>query len=570
MLKTIEIENFKGIGEGDQRAVVAIKPITLLFGANSAGKSTVLQAIHYAREILERHNLDPDTTLLGGEAIDLGGFRSLVHMNDLSRSIRMKFTMDFEGIEFPDYGLDDELLAEKGLIYEDWHELEEDYYPLRVDLNREVKSAWIGLTMRWSEMLNRPQLIEYDVGLNGESLATIQASPDGRRVGIGRFNFSNPIFTDARRELAKIMKNGEDDGKPRGEAKSDESDFDAAMAMIHFLQTLMFAKDAGAEEGGAYFPLGGQDSALPVWGKPLGIQGLSKLGRSADDEDRVDPVARMENIRLLTQMLVGPGELLRDLLRDLRYVGPLRRVPRRERLRSKSEVAANWASGIAAWDLMLERGFDFVSEVSEWLSREDHLSTGYSLRLKQYRELDEVLYASKILRGEGLDILDLLQEEIKHLPVQEKIMLVDENRRIEVYPYDIGIGMSQLIPVVVAVLDDGSPIVAIEQPELHIHPRIQVGLGDLFIEESKRGAKIFLIETHSEHLMLRLMRRIRETHDDELPPGAPALTPERVAVHYVEQIDQGVVITPLELDATGEFKRRWPRGFFEERGEELF
>ena len=48
--------------------------MTLLFGPNSAGKSTILQALHYLREILERGNIDPDVTIAGG-LIDLGGFR---------------------------------------------------------------------------------------------------------------------------------------------------------------------------------------------------------------------------------------------------------------------------------------------------------------------------------------------------------------------------------------------------------------------------------------------------------------------------------------------------------------
>ena len=72
-LKSIELENFKGVG---QRQRAALKPITLLFGANSAGKSSILQALHYLREILDRRNLDPDVTIAGG-SIDLGGFASV-------------------------------------------------------------------------------------------------------------------------------------------------------------------------------------------------------------------------------------------------------------------------------------------------------------------------------------------------------------------------------------------------------------------------------------------------------------------------------------------------------------
>jgi AAA ATPase domain len=79
MITGMTIENFKGIRD---RVKLDFRPITLLFGANSAGKSTVLHALHYAREVFERHNLDADQTIAGGKYIDLGGFRRLVHRND--------------------------------------------------------------------------------------------------------------------------------------------------------------------------------------------------------------------------------------------------------------------------------------------------------------------------------------------------------------------------------------------------------------------------------------------------------------------------------------------------------
>jgi hypothetical protein len=78
--------------------------------------------------------------------------------------------------------------------------------------------------------------------------------------------------------------------------------------------------------------------------------------------------------------------------------------------------------------------------------------------------------------------------------------------------------------------------------------------------------------------MLRLLRRIRETTENELPPGARTLHPNEVAVIYVElpQPDDvatggsNVKFTSIRISDEGEFVDRWPKGFFEERVEEVF
>ncbi len=152
----------------------------------------------------------------------------------------------------------------------------------------------------------------------------------------------------------------------------------------------------------------------------------------------------------------------------------------------------------------------------------------------------------------------------------------DVLKGIVVAPGDVGVGVSQMVPVVVSCLRDVQGIVAIEQPELHVHPAIQVGIGDLFIRAIQAddlgfgAGKSLLIETHSEHIMLRLLRRIRESHEDELPPGITGLKPNDLSVIYVEGSDEGVRFRALRVDEEGEFLDRWPRGFFEERAGELF
>jgi predicted ATPase len=181
----------------------------------------------------------------------------------------------------------------------------------------------------------------------------------------------------------------------------------------------------------------------------------------------------------------------------------------------------------------------------------------------RYDEYDAAYFQANVL------------EPIEKLLRQPSLHLRDIINEVDVEPADIGVGVSQVIPVVVGAIastaDAGRcSIFAVEQPELHVHPRIQCNLGDVFAGEAgKSDGRVFLIETHSEHLILRLLRRIRETTENELPPGKPALTPEQVAVYFVEGGPDGMKVTEIPVAPDGDFTKQWPQGFFPERVEEL-
>ena len=110
LITAIEIENFKGIGRPMR---VEFRPITLLFGNNSAGKSTVLHALCYAHEILSHRDVDVHKTDIGGDRIDLGGFRNLVHAHDPARPVRLRFELNLEDWRIPQ-GLDEKLASPLG------------------------------------------------------------------------------------------------------------------------------------------------------------------------------------------------------------------------------------------------------------------------------------------------------------------------------------------------------------------------------------------------------------------------------------------------------------------------
>ena len=151
------------------------------------------------------------------------------------------------------------------------------------------------------------------------------------------------------------------------------------------------------------------------------------------------------------------------------------------------------------------------------------------------------------------------------------LVLLDKRTSTVVTHRDVGIGVSQALPVLVSAYASNGRLVTIEQPEIHLHPALQAELGDVFLESALGdGGNTFLIETHSEHLILRILRRIRETTDGELPDGILPVRPEQVAVLYVQPGSDGAEVVHMPVTLDGEFERPWPGGFFAERARELF
>lgn len=166
-----------------------------------------------------------------------------------------------------------------------------------------------------------------------------------------------------------------------------------------------------------------------------------------------------------------------------------------------------------------------------------------------------------LMKDLGLINSDYIRED------QVSYSIYDYENDIAVLPNEIGTGVSQLMPLIVAAITQKSGLIACEQPELHLHPRIQVAIGDLLIQNTDHVN--YLIETHSEHLILRLLKRVRQNTDNELPQGLKAFTKEEIAINYLEPSTNGVKVKKIRIDEDGEFKDRWPQGFFSERKDEL-
>lgn len=582
LIKSLSLRNFKGFSD---EVRIELRPITLLFGANSAGKSSLLQALQYVREILERQNFNADRTLQGGEAIDLGGFLNLVNGHDAQKQIEIAIEMELGASSVP------ELVPD---AFEDWQTTDEQVwwmYDTLQNIRRAVKTVAIRLTIGWNEQREQPVVQGYEIATNGEWCLNISSSLDGRDAQM-RINHSNPIFLVEASDDEEIPFVGLDDfvspadlgsqptpdntmlsiadlsaqlQKQASEAdalleklktqldsieKSDETSDNPPVASktVSILPALFSAvREAGMERPGDGLRawLTGFRGALPRMDQMLFIPAPGAKG--AENVYMV-----REFTAFLSWLTVGPALLLRDQLRQMRYIGPLRRIPPRGFDVSLTKSDSAWSDGMAAWETLITGSEDLVGRVSDWMKSSDKLGTGYAVARKTYQEFDP---NQPVPQPIG--------------PVRKRAQLVDR-AGLTLHPQDVGVGISQVLPVVVAAQDGSASVVCIEQPELHIHPAVQVGLGDLFIDGAVNQGLSFLIETHSEHLILRLLRRIRESSELTIRMTDQSLSPDLVGVYCLSKRDGAVTIDKIPVTKDGDFAKPWPHGFFDERGAELF
>jgi predicted ATPase len=128
----------------------------------------------------------------------------------------------------------------------------------------------------------------------------------------------------------------------------------------------------------------------------------------------------------------------------------------------------------------------------------------------------------------------------------------------EVKLTDVGFGVSQVLPALVqAFYVPAGSTIWMEQPEIHLHPMAQSNLADVFIsaihayENNKPRGTQLIVETHSEHFLTRLQRRVAERK----------VKSEEIAVYFVKRTRTGAELEELKLDASGEILN-WPENFF--------
>ena len=226
---------------------------------------------------------------------------------------------------------------------------------------------------------------------------------------------------------------------------------------------------------------------------------------------------------------------LEQRLRNVYYLGPLRAFPQR---------IYTW-SGEEPLD-MGKAGELVVAALLAARRRDERISLGKG---KPRSTLEQ--YVAHWLKELGLI------HDFRVVPVAEgshlfEVRVQKSPKAPEVLITDVGFGVSQILPVLVLCfyVPEGSTVI-LEQPEIHLHPSVQAGLADVFVDAWEKRKVQVIVESHSEHLLRRLQRRIAE---EEFPQ-------DDVGLYFCREEDGVSSLDTLEIDQFGNISN-WPQDFF--------
>lgn len=554
MRLTYRLKNFKAFKDtGDMN----MAPITVLCGANSSGKSSILKSLLLIKQSsVERRSglakeVQSPPLLLNGEWTRLGSYSDMVHLKHRKSNVEFSWSavgdireIDKElGPRFrraSGYRIDREIRVHISSTFASDSTVSEELATYLASTKMAIGGLEISLSgnnsqsMRsgiyrihindLSKLLNRYESTfkRYTIYENVELGKLLAKSNQSLETGNVRVRLAGPFVVDL------------------------EPVFDASWEP--FLARLLSI---------ALSDRAGKRGPVPSWF--IELQGAVKDFRATQDDNslksktafsaRVNKALNLARYVLLdaqAAFLLGRISVA-PLWRQIRYLGPLRHQPQRYyQFDDTGGIDIGVSGEFTVQVLALEAG-NVVSS-SPIASNADGEVT--LLNRQEFSLIDLTNY--------WLDLMGLPSVTPATLRQSLYEMKVGQ---LEVALPDVGFGVSQVLPIVVEALRamPGETLI-LEQPEIHLHPRVQAVLADFLIARSNDGIR-FIVETHSDHLVKRLARRIAE--------GSIANISDWIAVYFVGSgAEGGSVPSQILINDCGEIQN-WPPGFFDQN-EDLY
>lgn len=473
MLKQIGIENFKAFADLQE---IDLAPITLIYGANSSGKSSIIHSLMVLRQSILFPNFK------GGvysdkRILDVGSYPTMVYSHNTKNDIY--FSLKFADKMSNKFNLQEKLFAKFSYTYFDND---------RDKKNIKDSQGFSFVKCIYCEDLNRRKNFGYEL--------------------VNKYDGKSD-YTTRNFELNILPKY---DVFSHDNEKINKEIIDSIIEYFSF----------NAEE----------DLPLPKGATLDGNKFISSIKKLQEDgrENRI-----FETLSFLNEKLTSHSNLIKKELKKISYLGPLRSNPKRYySIDTEFEITVGKEGENIAYFLKSNKEY-LTTTINNWFKKFDipYLFTPRPIGEKNSEPL--------------------IQIELKDL-----------RNNVTVSPLDVGFGIGQILPILVEGVVRDDSVICVEQPEIHLHPKLQAELAEFFAETCTKNQ--WIIETHSEALMLRIQKLIR----NKKKINGRVLKPEDVSILYVipsgcNDEQEGAKVIKIRLDEDGDFMDFWPEGFFEER-----
>jgi predicted ATPase len=489
VIKNWKLAGFKSILNTD----VDLSPLTIFAGANSSGKSTLLQSMLLLSQTMRSWSNNP--LVLKGEYSELGRFKDILCDKSDNGDIRIGFSLEAA-------------LDPHAFLF------------LRKD-----KEASVTLVFSQEKTAVRPQLRSISLEF-GHTLQEERSSGHG--------------FSFTRSEDREEIKNSPDYAKVflnEGRIPGEPVLRDEAVLGTNGIEIVDTIE--------------GKIKTTGDRGKAAAVYYSHFLPAKIEYFDPVESVFSSYSLPL--NIKEGTGDIEKYFSRYIKYLGPLREAPKKLYPKNEANIEDIGVKGENMASVLFENSSRPIPYLppSFFTVPESMSSVPHG---------DPAALKTALLR-------DAVNEWVSYIGVAENIS-VDETDddyipRADGRPFThVGVGVSQAAPIVVACLmAPRDSTIIIEQPELHLHPRMQSRLADFFIAAALSGRQC-LIETHSEYLVDKLRLRICES----MLRGETTVK-DNSRIYFLDRDENKTTrFTEVAINKYAELDV-WPEGFFDERHE---
>lgn len=581
MIKEWKLDNFKSI---DKEKDLEFRPLTIFTGANSSGKSTILQSILLVTQTLQSP-IASRSILLNGWFKKFGSYSDVVNRRDYNKNIKIGFYIENNGEELRSdfYGrfqFGDGISSAKCEFEVSSDGQEEclqpvlEYTRIEAAYKTEKAERTMSATIEKTAERNAEEQKVIDIcGSKYQPLDFTYTLKTSGRVRMGYYDMDDNwkilgtglyhflphyriVYSSYKDQMKKVLKEWLMTG--RRYYFESEDDINKRILPIIESRVIEIADDIYKKQ--IFRDAAKYEKARNLIKKKISITRINNilsLGTlNANEKQKyvnyiVEALDKLPEEFLTEKMplyYLAGVEFIREFFNEkIKYLGPLREEPRSlyplESNGNTFDLGLKGENTAAVFENNKTRKIKYVNpacfeggKVGELKPEEDTLSEAINKWLVYLGVANEMSTNDRGKVGHELkittDIQDM-QQDLTH----------------------VGVGVSQILPILVMCFLAGKgDSIILEQPELHLHPKVQTRLADFFVSMNALG-KQCLLETHSEYLINRLRYLVAKSVDEKVANDT--------MIYFVEKEDGHSIYRPITINKYGVIDD-WPKGFFDE------